>query len=126
MHCRIQRNRKSTVQTRLTIHAVDQQKLGGVMAEMRIMGAPTIRVVDCGGYLMALEGVHRIAASAQLGIVPLLEILDQDELIHADSLDWQDLRAGEQYTGGELAREAYSPSCGIYKSTPMARSAPLN
>lgn len=102
------------MQTLFTIHAVDEEKLAEVMAEMRVLGAPTIRVVNCGDYLMALEGVHRIAASARLGIIPVLEILDQDDLIHADSLDWQDLRSGEQYTAGELAGEAYSPSCGIY------------
>ncbi len=103
------------MQTLLTIHAVDLQKLDGVIVEMRVLGAPTIRVVDCGDYLMAIEGVHRIAASAQLGLIPVLEILAQDDLIHADSLDWQGLCAGEQYTAGELAGEAYSPSCGIYK-----------
>lgn len=104
----------TTMTTLYTIHAVDQVKLAGVVAEMAVMGSPKIRAVDCGDYLMALEGVHRIAAAAQLGIALDLEILDQDELVAADSLDWQDLQRGESYTAGELAGEAYSPSCGIY------------
>lgn len=100
--------------TLYTIHAIDEEKLAGVIDEMRALGAPTIRVVDCGDYLMALEGVHRIAAAAQLGIAPTLIVLAQDDLVAADSLDWQDLCAGQQYTAGELAGEAYSPSCGAY------------
>ena len=82
---------------------------------MQLLGAPTIRVVDCGDYLMALEGVHRIAAAAQLGIALDIDILDQADMVAADSLDWQDLQRGETYTAGELAGEAYSPSCGIYR-----------
>lgn len=101
--------------TLYTIHAVDQAKLAGVVSEMRVLGAPTIRVVDCGDYLMALEGVHRIAAAAQLGIALDLDILGQDDMVAADSLDWQDLQRGEDYTAGELAGESYSPSCGIYR-----------
>lgn len=101
--------------TLYTIHAVDQDKLTGVIAEMQQMGSPTIRVVDCGDYLMAIEGVHRIAAAAKLGVALDLDILDQEEMVAADSLDWQDLQAGESYTAGELAGEAYSPSCGIYR-----------
>lgn len=101
--------------TLYTIHAVDQDKLAGVIEEMKVKGSPSIRVVDCGDYLMAIEGVHRIAAAAQLGVSLDLEYLDQDDLIEADSLDWQDLQRGESYTAGELAGEAYSPSCGIYR-----------
>lgn len=101
--------------TLYTIHAVDQAKLASVVAEMAVKGSPTIRVVDCGDYLMALEGVHRIAAAAQLGVALDLEYLDQADLVAADSLDWQDLQRDESYTAGELAGEAYSPSCGVYR-----------
>ena len=103
------------MQTLYTIHAVDPAKLAAVVAEMAVMGSPRIRVVDCGDYLMALEGVHRIAAAAQLGIQLDLDVLQQDVLVDADSLDWQDLQRGESYTAGELASEAFSPSCGIYR-----------
>lgn len=103
------------MQTLYTIHAVDDAKLAGVIEEMLKLGAPTIRVVDCGDYLMALEGVHRIAACAALGIVPELIYLDQADMVEADSLDWQDLQPGESYTAGELAGEAFSPSSGVYR-----------
>jgi hypothetical protein len=103
------------VATLFTIHAVVQAKLEGVVAEMAVMGSPRIRAVNCGDYLMALEGVHRIAAAAQLGVALDLEILEQNDLVAADSLDWADLCSGQSYTAGELAGEAYSPSCGIYR-----------
>jgi hypothetical protein len=103
------------MQTLYAIHAVDQDKLAEVVAEMRSLGAPKIRVVDCGDYLMALEGTHRLAACAALGLAPELDVLAQDEMVAADSLDWQDLEAGEQYTAGELAGEVFSPSCGVYQ-----------
>jgi hypothetical protein len=103
------------MKTIFSIHEVNEEKLASVVADMQRLGSPSIRVVDCGDYLMALEGTHRIAAAARLGIPVDLIILDQDELVAADSLDWQDLCAGEQYTAGELAGEAYSPSCGTYE-----------
>lgn len=101
--------------TLYTIHAVDKAKLQGVIAEMGTLGSPKIRAVNCGDYLMALEGTHRIAAAAKLGVALDLVILEQDEMVAADSLDWQDLCAGESYTAGELAGEAFSPSAGIYR-----------
>lgn len=102
------------IKTLYTIHAVDADKLAGVIAEMRTLGAPKIRVVDCSDYYMALEGTHRLAACAVLGITPEFDVFAQDDLIDADSLDWQDLQPGQQYTAGELAGEAYSPSAGSY------------
>lgn len=45
----------------------------------------------------------------------MLTVLAQDDLVAADSLDWQDLAAGETYTAGELAGEAYNAACGIYR-----------
>ena len=101
--------------TLCTIHGHSAAKVERVIKEMRDLGAPTIRVVDCGEYLVALEGVHRLEAAARLGIVPTLAILDQDAPVTADSLDWQDLRSGETYTAGELAAEAYSVGSGIYR-----------
>lgn len=92
-----------------TIHATEAEHLARVTAEMRTLGAPTIRVVDCGDHYQALEGTHRLHAAAALGLTPELVILAQDELVAADSLDWQDLVAGESYPAGELAAEAFSP-----------------
>ncbi len=52
------------MQTVYAIHAPFADRLAEVIAEMRVMGAPTIRAVDCGDYLMALDGSQRPASSA--------------------------------------------------------------
>lgn len=90
-----------------TIHDVDPEHLARVTAEMQTLGAPTIRVVDCGDHYRALEGTHRLHAAAALGLTPEFVVLAQDELVAADSLDWQDLVAGESYPAGELAYEMF-------------------
>lgn len=103
------------MQTLYTIHTTDADKLQEVIAEMRRLGSPTIRAVDCGDYLMALQGTHRIAAAAALDMPLNLILLEQGDFVEADSLDWQDLQHGESYTAGELAGKAFSPSSGIYR-----------
>ena len=93
------------------IHApYDAAKLATITAEMAVLGAPTIQVVDCGDYYMALEGSHRLAAAAQLGISPLLAIHSQDEIIDVTAHDWYDATnwAGTHYSAGEVAGELYS------------------
>jgi hypothetical protein len=105
------------IQSLYTLHQIDNDKLQDVCKQMRILGAPTIRVVDCGDHYVALEGTHRLAACAALGIAPTLEVLAQDDLVEADSLDWQDLQSGESYSAGELAGEVYSYSNGCYRIT---------
>ena len=90
-------------------------KIARVMGEMQSLGAPVVRVVDCGDHYMALEGVHRLEAAARLGIAPNLIVLDQDELVAADSLDWQDLQSGESYAAGELAGEINGDNRGGYR-----------
>jgi hypothetical protein len=52
----------------------DDGHLGEVVAEMRQIGAPTLRVMDHRGALMATEGSHRLAAAHHLGIVPKLVV----------------------------------------------------
>lgn len=106
-----------TPTTLYTIHQPDPRKVATVQEEMRILGAPTIRVVDCSDHYVAIEGVHRLAACAALGIAPILDVLEQDDLIDPRSLDWPDLQADETYTAGELAGEAYSPQSGCYRIT---------
>lgn len=89
------------------IHAVDPDKLEAVKAEMRVRGAPRIRVVDCGDHYVALERCHRLTAAAALGIAPDLVVLAQDDLVEADSLDTDYFQAGETYTAGEIAGELH-------------------
>lgn len=54
------------------MHGTDADKLDSVIAEMRVLGAPTIRYVDVAGTAYAVEGTHRLAAAAALGLVPEL------------------------------------------------------
>lgn len=89
------------------IHAVDPSKLASVKAEMLTLGAPVVRVVDCGDHYMALEGCHRLTAAAELGIAPVLTVLGQDDMVKADSLQIDQIAAGETYTAGEIAGELH-------------------
>ena len=93
------------------IHEVDADKLSGVIAEMESLGAPTIEVVDCGDHYMALEGSHRLAAAAALGIEPTLVVHEQDALIDISRFDWFDACnwADTTYPAGEVAGEIFSP-----------------
>ncbi|MEM1149033.1 MAG: hypothetical protein AAGI03_00540 [Pseudomonadota bacterium] len=61
------------------IHAPEADKLEAIIAKMKKLGAPTIQVVDCGNYFMALEGSHRIAAAHSLGLEPELIVYEQDD-----------------------------------------------
>lgn len=99
------------------IHATNADKLAGVVAEMRTLGAPTIRVVNCGDYYMALEGSHRLAAAAELGLRPILSVYEQDDDIEIDGFDWFDACnwAGTRYPAGEVAGELYSVQAVSYK-----------
>jgi uncharacterized ParB-like nuclease family protein len=51
-------------------HPTWDPKVEAVKDEMRVLGPPIIRVVDCGDYYMAIEGCHRLMAAAQLDICP--------------------------------------------------------
>src|SRR3712207_476493 len=87
---------------------LDPQTLEAAKAEMRVLGAPTIRVVDCGDHYMAIEGVHRLAAAAELGIAPTLTILRQDDMVEADGLDRGHFQTGEVCTAGEIAEKLHA------------------
>lgn len=98
------------------IHSPDADKLADVTAEMRRLGAPTVRVVDCGDYYMALEGSHRLAAARALGIEPELVIYDQDDEIDVTGYDWYEPSqwAEARYTAGDVAGELYSVQAAPY------------
>lgn len=97
-----------------TAHPAQPHHLADVINEMKVLGAPTIRVVDCGDHFIALDGTHRLAAACELGVAPDLDILDQDDIVDASSLDWPELTDGE-YTAGELAADRYHSGSGCYK-----------
>ena len=93
------------------IHAPGGYHLAEVIAEMRTLGAPSIRVVDCGDYLMALEGSHRLAAAHALGLEPVFEVLEQDDELDISGFDWFEPQnwGGTVYPAGEVAGELFSP-----------------
>lgn len=104
-----------TVQSLYLIHAIDPAKLAGIKAEMVNLGAPTVRVVDCGDHYMALEGCHRLTAAAELGIAPVLTVLAQDDMVDADSIGIDHFQASETYTAGEIAGELHGMHNPVFK-----------
>ena len=65
----------------------DIDHLDKVVGEMKIMGAPTIRAIDCSDYYAAVEGCHRLRAAHALGITPNFDVIDIDDLSNGlDSL----------------------------------------
>ena len=93
-----------------TIHAPEAEKLEAVKAEMATLGVPTIRVVDCGDYYMALEGSHHVPAAHELGIEPELVVYDQNDDLDITVFDWFDAANWAQttYPAGEVAGELFS------------------
>lgn len=95
-----------------TINQVDAGHLERVKAEMLKLGAPTIRAVDCGDYLMALEGSHRLIAAEEMGLVPEFVIFEQGDEIDITGFDWFNnanwVDKDMSYTAGEVAGELFS------------------
>lgn len=59
----------------------DVQHLADVVAQMQVMGAPTIKAVwlECHGVWAALEGCHRIRAAAKLGLAVEIDEVEYDD-----------------------------------------------
>lgn len=100
------------------IHKPDGEKLIAVRRVMEALGAPTIKVVDCGDYYMALEGSHRLAAAKSLGLIPTLEIYDQDDVINVTKFDWCTENFTDYpdtyYSAAEIAGDLYSREAVAY------------
>ena len=67
----------------------DAKHLDSVVADMRVLGAPTIHVLDLGfdGLYQALEGSHRLRACAILDITPILIVVDETTTASSLNLD---------------------------------------
>jgi len=69
-----------------TIYAInkaDPKHLDEVIAQMQVLGAPTVKAVWCGDCYRAVEGSHRLAAASKLGLTPILDVIkDTDEISH--------------------------------------------
>ena len=71
----------------------DQAHLDVVMAEMKTLGAPTIKAVwmECHGVWAALEGCHRLRAAHALGLTPEIEEVEySDETLESIGCDCKD------------------------------------
>lgn len=72
--------------TIIAMHGLDDHQLAHVREEMLRLGAPTIRVIetDQQGVYAAIEGTHRLAVAAELGLRPRIEILraKSDEIVN--------------------------------------------
>lgn len=99
------------------IHAPEPKHLAKVINDMRKLGAPTIKVVDCGDYLFALEGSHRLAAAAKLGLAPNFDVIGQDDEIQIDGFDWfangNTVWSETLYPAGEVVGELFSPNSAV-------------
>ena len=73
----------------------EQAHLEAVIAEMRELGAPTVRAIWVGvhGLWLAVEGSHRLAAAAELGLTPTIDPVaaetEENLDVRVDSLDPQ-------------------------------------
>lgn len=105
------------MRTVYAIHAPQPDHLADVIDQMTRMGAPEIKVVDCGDHYMALEGSHRLAAAAHLGLEPIWVVYGQDDVLDVRQYDWYDEAnwADTAYTAGEVAGELYSVQAHAYR-----------
>jgi len=67
----------------------DSAHLAAVIGEMKKMGPPTVRAYDLGfgGLIQAVEGCHRLRACEDLGIAPVIEIVQPEETVGDLELD---------------------------------------
>lgn len=67
----------------------DADHLEAVVAEMRVLGAPTIKAVDMTdlyGAFVSLEGSHRIRAAAILGLKPIIDEVEWSDTATTDDV----------------------------------------
>lgn len=77
------------METIIAPHETDPAKLAEVVAQMETFGAPSIMAHYDGEKYIALEGSHRIAAAAQLGLAVVIIECGEDEEIEHDFDDVQ-------------------------------------
>ncbi|WP_234053631.1 MULTISPECIES: hypothetical protein [unclassified Xanthobacter] len=91
-----------TIEYIVTINDVDPAYLEEVKAEMKTRGAPLLRAIldETQGVIVALEGSHRIAAALDLGLVPTMQLVDEEDQLSCQELGYDDCG----WFGGEPAR----------------------
>jgi hypothetical protein len=64
----------------------DERQLSAVKNEMLWLGAPTVKAIDCGEFLVALEGSHRLRAAYDLGLTPIIDEVEYSETAMTDDV----------------------------------------
>lgn len=64
----------------------DERQLAEVKNEMLRLGAPTVKAIDCGEFLVALEGSHRLRAAYDLGLTPVIDEVEYSETAMTDDV----------------------------------------
>jgi flagellar biosynthesis regulator FlbT len=79
------------MKTIVLLNKIDKQHLEDVKKEMQVLGTPTIRgIYDEGqGVWFAVEGSHRLQAAFDLGLMPeMVDVVDEEEItIELDQCD---------------------------------------
>jgi hypothetical protein len=64
----------------------DESHLAQVKNEMLRLGAPTVKAIDCGEFLVSLEGSHRLRAAYDLGLTPVIDEVEYSETVMTDDV----------------------------------------
>lgn len=68
-----------------TINKPNKKKLMSVIAEMRVLGTAKIRAFWTGDSYLAIEGSHRVAAAAAIGVpIEIIDVCESDEICDHD------------------------------------------
>lgn len=86
-----------------------EEHLQEVIKKMQVLGTPTIRAVwqECWDMYVALEGCHRLRAAEILGLTPIIDEIDYDDVCDLDLRDPElDLDLDNDGTVGQFIDEA--------------------
>lgn len=91
----------------IAINKPDTDHLSKVINTMREMGTATIKAVwmEVWGAWVALEGSHRLAAAAELGLTPEIDEVDYDETTSLADLGCDD--SGDGFTVADICDSAW-------------------
>lgn len=64
----------------ILLNKTTEARLTQVVSEMNSLGAPVVQCFELeDGTYLALEGSHRLTAAKQLGLIPILDVVDKIE-----------------------------------------------
>ncbi len=85
----------------------NQEHLNAVKAEMKTLGAPTIKAIwsEVYGAWLAVEGCHRLRAAAELGITPNIDDVSEEDVV-VMQIDGQEVEVSVVELTEELENDA--------------------